>query len=114
MTKMAPVGTHQYTTGAILVPMRKVEALPSGRYKVRFRYGKSERTGKPKQASETFATKRDAEQFAKWLDALGPQGALDKLYEGEQQADVPSMDTIAAEWIALRPNTTDGTRLNYE
>jgi integrase len=94
--------------------MRKVEALPSGRYKVRFRYGKSERTGKPKQASETFASKRDAEQFAKWLDALGPQGALDKLYEGEQQADVPSMDTLAAEWISLRPNTTDGTRLNYE
>jgi integrase len=27
---------------------------------------------------------------------------------------VPTLDVIAGEWIALRPNTTAGTRLNYE
>lgn len=106
--------------------MRKVEAVHGDRavegkvtgYKVRFRHGISPRTGKPLQTSESFpptpAGKREAEQFAKELDALGVQEALDRLYEKAQQALVPTLDTIAAEHIALRPNATDGTRLNYE
>src|SRR5688572_16474336 len=63
--------------------VRKVEKLESGRYKVRFRL---ERGGgqKPKQSSESFATKREADQFARWLDAVGVQAALDLLYEGDQ------------------------------
>ena len=87
--------------------MRKVETTSTGRYKVRFRHA-------GKQTSETFDTKREAQRFAKWLDALGPQGALDQLYESEQDAAVPTLDVLAGEWIALRPNTTEGTRLNYE
>lgn len=98
--------------------MRKVEAVTSSGkvtgYRVRFRHGVSAKTGKPRQTAEQFATKREAEQFAKWLDALGPQGALDQLYDSEQQSAVPSIDVIAGEWIELRPNTTDGTRMNYE
>lgn len=95
--------------------MRKPERLASGRYKVRFRGpGVSPKTGKLVQASETFGTKREADNFARDLAALGPQGALDRLFEGEQQAAIPTLNTVAAEWIALRPNTTDGTRLNYE
>ena len=43
----------------------------------------------------------DAERFAKWLDALGPQGALDQLYETEQAADVPTLD--------VSPPTTSST-----
>ena len=38
--------------------MRPAEPLPSGRYRVRFRYGVNA-AGKPKQTSETFDTKRD-------------------------------------------------------
>lgn len=92
----------------------KPERLPSGRYKVRFRGpGISPKTGKPIQSSETFTTKREADEFAKWLDALGPQGALDHLYAAEQQAAVPTLDDIAAQWIELRPNASDGTKLNY-
>lgn len=87
--------------------MRKVERTAAGRHKIRFRHG-------GKQTSETFDRAADAREFAKWLDALGTQGALDRLYEGEQQAGVPNLDQVAAEWIELRPNTTDGTRLNYE
>lgn len=95
--------------------MRKPERLSSGRYKVRFRGpGTSPRTGKPVQSSEMFDSLKAAKDFCVLLDKYGPQEALDRLYEGEQQAAVPSLDTIAAEWIALRPNTTDGTRLNYE
>lgn len=95
--------------------MRKPEKLPSGRYKVRFRGpGISPKTGKLAESSETFDTKKEAEQFCHWLVALGTQGALDRMYEAEQQAAVPNLETVAAEWIALRPNTTDGTRLNYE
>lgn len=82
-------------------------------YRVRFRHGISERTGKPAHTSETFPTKREAEQFAKWLDALGPQGALDQLYEAEQQATTPTLDVIAADHIALLPSITPGTRNTY-
>ena len=86
--------------------IRKIETLGSGRHKVPFRLA-------GKQTSETFDRYSEAESFAKWLDALGPQGALDKLFEGEQQSGVPTLDEIAEQWIRLRPNTTDGTRLNY-
>lgn len=79
--------------------MRTPEKQPDGRYKVRFRFGKSPRTGKPLQTSERFATYREAEDFCKWLDALGPQGALDKLYEGEQAARVPRLDEVARDHI---------------
>lgn len=94
--------------------MRTVEKLQSGRYKVRFRYGVSAKTGRPKQASETFDSKRGAEQFSAWLDALGPQGALNMLYEDEQDKAVPILDDLAADHIRHLPNVTDGTRLSYE
>lgn len=87
--------------------MRKIERTEAGRYKVRFRHN-------GKQTSETFDRKRDAEQFAKWLDALGSQGALDQLYASEQQATVPTLDAVAADFIRLRTKASAGTRLNYE
>lgn len=87
--------------------MRKIEPLDSGRFKVRFRYG-------GKETSESFPTRKMAANFALWLEELGAQGALDRLFEIEQDATVPTLDELAAEHIALRPNTTDGTRLNYE
>jgi integrase len=95
--------------------MRKPERLSSGRYKVRFRGpGISPDTGKLVQSSETFPTKRAAEDFARDLAALGPQGALDRLFEGEQQAAVPTLDTIAADHIALLTGIESGTRKTYE
>lgn len=95
--------------------MRKPERLSSGRYKVRFRGpGVSPKTGKLVQASETFDSLKDAKDFCAWLDALGPQGALDKVYETEQQAAVPSLDTLAAEHIELLTGIESGTRLSYE
>lgn len=92
--------------------MRKVEKLDSGRYKVRYRLERGEGK-KPKQTSETFATKREAEQFATWLDAVGVQGALDLLYEGEQDKTVPTMDELAADHFKHLSGVTDGTRLSY-
>lgn len=91
--------------------MRQIETLPTGRYKVRFRHGVSTKTGKAKQVSESFDTYRQAEQFTKWLDALGPQGALDRLYEGEQAAATPSLDQVAAAHIEHLTGVTDGYRL---
>jgi integrase len=96
--------------------MRTVETRnhPTGTtYRVRFRHGINPTTGKPLQTSETFESKRDAETFAKWLDALGPQGALDKLYAGEQAAGIPTLDEIAADHIRLLTGIEDGTRLGY-
>lgn len=80
--------------------MRKIEPTPAGRFKVRFRHGISAKTGKPKQVSETFDTRREATDFAKWLDALGTQGALDRLYAGEQAAVAPRLDEVARDYIA--------------
>lgn len=95
--------------------MRKPEKLASGRFKVRFRGpGVSPKTGKLVQASETFDSKREADQFCTWLDALGPQGALDLLYEGEQDKAVPTLDELAADHIAHLTGVEPGTRKVYE
>jgi integrase len=94
--------------------VRHVETTAAGTYKVRFRYGTSPKTGRPRQTSEKFRTHKEAEQFAKWLDALGPQGALDRLYESEPQAgDVPTLDKVAADHIELLTDVTPGTRKTY-
>lgn len=87
--------------------MRKVEALESGRHKVRFRYG-------DRQTSETFEKRREAEEFARWLDLVGPQNALDRLYESDQDKTVPSLNEVAAEHFTHLSGVTDGTRLNYQ
>lgn len=97
-----------------MVHMRKIERLQSGRYKVRFRHGTNRAGTGPRQASETFSTRRAAEDFARWLDALGPQDALDRLYAGEQQAAVPSLDQVAAEHVGQLPGIEHGTRVQYE
>lgn len=102
------------TGGRIFVYVRKIETLPTGRYKVRFRHGVSPKTGQPKQVSETFDRLKEARDFATWLDALGPQGALDMLYEADRDKTIPTMDELAAAHIEALPNVTDGTRLNYE
>lgn len=90
--------------------MRKVETLPSGRFKVRFRLN-------GRQTSETFdatgAGHREAERFAKWVDALGPQAAVDRLYEHAQLAEVPTLSELAAEHIDHLTGIEEGTRKNY-
>lgn len=87
--------------------MRTIEPLSSGRHKVRFRLA-------GKQTSETFDTAKDARQFAKWLDALGPQGALDQLYDAEQVSDVPTLDQLATDHIEHLTGVEPGTRKTYE
>ena len=85
---------------------RKVEPTSTGTYKVRFRHGK-------RQTSETFGTRKQAEAFAKWLDALGAQGALDQLYEAEQQDVAATLDALAADHIEHLTGIEDGTRKSY-
>lgn len=111
--QMPPL-VHIGTQGRHSCCMRTVEKLPSGRYKVRFRYGTSAKTGKPKQVSETFDNRRAAEQFAKWVDAVGPQAALDLLYEGEQDQAVPTMSELAADHFMHLSGVTAGTKLSYQ
>ena len=80
--------------------MRPVEKLKSGRYKVRFRHGLNKAGTGLRETSETFDTHRDAVDFAKALDALGPQGALDRLFNGDQAGSpVPILDEVAAAHI---------------
>lgn len=93
--------------------MRAIEPTKAGRYKVRFRHGVSPKTGLPKQASETFDTKKEAQTFARWLKALGAQGALDQLYAEEQTSDVPGLDRLAADHVEHLTGIEDGTRESY-
>lgn len=86
--------------------MRAIEPTASGRFKVRFRHG-------GRQTSETFDTRREAERFARWLGALGAQGALDQLYEGERAADVPRLNEVAEDHIKHLTKANDGTKLTY-
>lgn len=76
-------------------------------YRVRFRLNGQE-------TSETFATRVRAERFAKWLDALGPQAAVDQLYTADERADTPTLDEVAADHIKYLTGITEGTRLKYE
>jgi integrase len=94
--------------------VRQVEQTSSGSFRVRFRHGTSPRTGRQRQCSETFSTRQEAEQFAKWLDALGPQGALDTLYAHEQQAAMPTLDQVAADHIEHLTGVERGTRITYQ
>ncbi|MBO9522332.1 MAG: site-specific integrase [Nocardioidaceae bacterium] len=92
----------------------KPERTKAGTWRVRFRHGTSSRTGRKLATSETFPTKKEALQFAAWLGALGPQGALDQLYAAEQQADVPTLDQVAADHIEHLTGIERGTRLSYQ
>lgn len=87
--------------------MRKVERTPSGSFKVRFRLA-------GKQTSETFTTHAEARRFTQLLEALGPQGALDQLYAGEQADAVPTLDAVAADHIAHLTGVEGGTRKTYQ
>ncbi|WP_299055071.1 site-specific integrase [uncultured Nocardioides sp.] len=75
-------------------------------YKVRFRHGR-------RQTSESFTTLKQAKKFAAWLDVLGPQGALDQLYAGEQVDYVPTLDELAADHIRHLTGIEPGTRVTY-
>lgn len=98
----------------MITPEKHVAKDGSVTWKVRFRHGLNRSGTGPRQTSERFDTKREAQQFVVWLDALGSQGALDELYAHEQRAAVPTLDALAEEWIDLRPSATEGTRLNYQ
>jgi len=97
----------------VIRPERHVAKDGTVTWRIRFRHGISPKTGRARYTSETFSTKREADQFAQWHKALGPQGALDKLYEGEQRADTPTLDAVAADHIALLTGIEPGTRKTY-
>jgi integrase len=76
-------------------------------YRIRFRHNK-------KHTSETFPNRERAERFARLLDDLGSQKALDQIYAEDQQLDVPTLNDFAAKHIASLTRITDGTRVSYE
>lgn len=86
--------------------MRTPTKTAAGTWKVRFRYNQ-------RQTSETFDTRRAADRFCRLLDALGPAGALDQLYAGDQAPDVPRLNAIAADHIAHLTGIEPGTRSRY-
>lgn len=90
--------------------MRKVESYAwqdgTTTYKVRFRLN-------GKQTSETFDTQKEADQFAKLLDALGATEAVKTLVAADAARDVPDMDQVAAGHIEHLTGIESGTRLTY-
>lgn len=96
-------------------PSKHVATDGTTTYKVRFRHGHND-AGKPKQRSETFATKKAADAFSVWIDRLGVAGALEHLYdiEAAQVDTTPTLDAIAADHIALLTGIEPGTRATYE
>jgi integrase len=88
--------------------VRAVETLPSGRFKVRYRYA-------GRESSQTFADGKQAARFSYLVDVLGgPQAALDQLHEERTIHETPTLDDIAADHIRLLTSVTEGTRLTYE
>jgi len=83
-------------------------------YKVRFRLGLNKAGTGKRQQSETFTTKRAADEFAGLLDVLGPQGALDRLYADEQPATMPTLDEVAHDHVRYMTGVTPGYRLTSQ
>lgn len=86
-------------------PKRYVAADGTVTWRVRFRLDKAETT-------ETFDTKREAEDFCALLEVLGAQGAVDHRYAEDQAASVPTFDTYVAQFIEdlTRPNLSTKDR----
>lgn len=95
-------------------PERHVAKDGTVTWRVRFRYGISSKTGKPRQTSESFDTFKEAKRFASDLDNYGPQEALNRLDELAQQKRVPTLSEVAAQHIEHLTGIEQGTRLNYE
>jgi integrase len=88
--------------------VRKIEPLPSGRFKVRYRHA-------GKQASQTFDERKDAARFAALLDMFkNAQDALDQLYDERRLIATPTLNDVAADHVRLLTGVEDGTRLTYE
>lgn len=90
----------------MVTPKRHVARDGTVTWRVRFRY-------RGTNTSETFDTQRQAEEFAKWLDALGPQGAIDRRYAEDQAPDVPTLNDVAQDHIEHLTGIEEGTRLTY-
>lgn len=107
---IGPVCAQKCTGRADTASVRKIETRVGGTgkttYFVRFRLGQ-------KQTSERFADRGEAEDFAKALDLLGPHEALERLYDGEQRATVPTLSQIAKDHIDNLHHAEPGTRTKY-
>lgn len=66
-----------------------------------------------RQSSRTFDIKKEAVAFARELEVIGPERALDNLDHTDERAAEKSLDVWAAEHIASLTKITDGTRLAY-
>lgn len=101
---------HSVTKSAYDEHMRKVDQFTRNdgtkSYRVRFRYN-------GRQTSETFSARRAAERFARLLDDLGAQGALDQIYAEDQAADVPTLADYGPQYIESLTGVTEGTRSTY-
>lgn len=82
-------------------------------YRVRFRHGTNKTTGKPRNTSETFLVKSQAERFVRLLELLGPAGALEQMYADDQGDAIPTLSEYADKHIASLTRITEGTRTKY-
>ena len=84
----------------------------SGQTSWRVRFRRIE-NGKPRETSETFDTHREAVSFAKLVDAIGADAALQHLYEREPIIGAPTLNEYAERHIESITRITDGTRARY-
>ncbi|RYE40915.1 MAG: site-specific integrase [Hyphomicrobiales bacterium] len=82
-------------------------------FRVRFRHGANKQTGKPRNTSETFFDREQAQRFVDLLDLIGPAGALDQIYADEQGDSIPTLAEYADKHIGSLTRITEGTRTKY-
>lgn len=95
----------------MITPKRHESKAGVVTWKVQFRGHK--KSGGVGTTSESFDSERAALQFAGWIDAVGVEGALKLLYDGEQEKTAPTMDEVAADHFEHLTGIEDGTRLRY-
>lgn len=94
-------------------PRKRTNKSGATTWQVRFRHGTHPVTGKPLETSESFPNEADATRFAKWVAALGPADALERLY-ADEVPDVPTLNAVAADHIRYLTGIEEGTRLDYQ
>lgn len=105
--------TLVYAYSWIMITPKRHESPRTGAvtWKVQFRGHK--KSGGIGTTSESFLTETKAKQFAGWIEAVGVEGALKLLYDGEQEKTAPTMDEVAADHFEHLTGIEDGTRLRY-
>lgn len=107
------MGRNDRWEDVVRTPTKHVAGDGSVSWKVRFRTDDRRNTSETFYDTDKETGEAKAVRFAQLLDLLGPTGALEQIYAGDQDKPVPTLDEVAAAHIEHLTGIEEGTRLDY-